>query len=162
MLGYDPETGVFVWRVQRNNNIKAGRTAGTHDTHGYLQIGVNSKLYLAHKLAWLYVHGVWPTEQIDHINRFRDDNRLANLRLATMSENRQNAKRRADNSSGAKGVYWHKKNLKWTARISIDSKKIHLGCFLSFDDAVAARRAAEEEHHPFAANRAELIREYGR
>lgn len=114
LLHYDPETGVFRRLVRR---FGAHEFPDTHDGRGYLQFCVDGRLYLAHRLAWLYVHGHWPPTEIDHKNRIRDDNRLANLRLATRSQNNWNKVRVAKSNSGHLGVYGLK-NGSWCAVIA--------------------------------------------
>jgi hypothetical protein len=125
--------------------------AGTLNSHGYWSIKIAGKPHKAHRLAWLYVHGEWPPEDVDHINRARDDNRIVNLRLASRSENIQNSSLRLDNSSGHKGVCWVECRQKWIAQIKHQSRCKHLGYFDDINDAVAARKSAEAEMHPFAA-----------
>ena len=107
--------------------------------------------HLAHRLAWLYVHGEWPAEEIDHLNRVRSDNRISNLRLATQAENKQNTSLRRDSTSGHKGVSWHKRDKKWVAEIKLHGKKHYLGYFNNINDAIAARKSEESRLHPFAA-----------
>jgi hypothetical protein len=75
---------------------------------------IDGKLYGAARLAWLYVHGEWPKNQIDHINRLRDDNRLVNLRDVTHTENCNNI---STNNGLPEGVYWHTKSAKYQTKI---------------------------------------------
>jgi len=146
ILGYDKDTGVFVWLVSKGK-CKAGSVAGTSNTTGHVQISVDGKKYLAHRLAWLCVTGEWPTQEIDHINGVRSDNRFANLRQASRSQNAQNARLRRDNTSGRKGVTWCKNNLKWKAEIAVNFKRIRLGYFNSLDAASEAYNAAADAYH---------------
>ena len=148
-LSYDPDTGVFTWKIDRSPRVRQGTIAGTFDTKGYVQIGIQGRLYLAHRLAWMYVHGKWPDTQIDHINRKRNDNRLVNLRLSTQALNNQNVSRRQDNKSGVTGVWRNKRLRKWQAYIRINNEQIHLGVFDQFTDAVRARKQAEHQYHTF-------------
>lgn len=150
LLHYDPETGVFTRKVQTTNSVKVGDVAGGLDNKGYLKIRVDVRLYWAHRLAWLYVHGVWPEDQIDHINRIRDDNRISNLRQATCAENNQNTRIDRKNTSGYKGVSWKSSKGKWVAQITINNKNKEIGCYRDINDAIAARKAAEAKYHPFA------------
>jgi hypothetical protein len=90
LLDYQPETGQFTWRVARAGLAKAGSVAGATKTQGYRQIMVDGTMYLAHRLAWLYVHGHFPVKMLDHVNRQSWDNRIANLREATHKQNREN------------------------------------------------------------------------
>ena len=142
LLNYCPDTGQFIWRVTRR--VKAGSIAGArHPTQGYIAIKIDGVLYRAHRLAWLYSFGYWPPDDVDHINRIRDDNRLHNLRLATRAQNCQNRRIRTDNKSGYPGVNWHSRDLKWRAYINIRNKNVSLGYFDVLDDAIAARKLAE-------------------
>ena len=128
-LEYDPTTGVFTWIRPTSRCVKAGQLAGDVKKHGYLMIGFGGKRHLAHRLAWFYVHGVWPEHEIDHINRNRLDNRLVNLRCATRSENAKNVGARVKSSSGLKGVSWDKAHEKWRAQTRINGKKKYIGLF---------------------------------
>mgnify|MGYP000865143873 FL=1 len=143
ILHYDPETGIFTWKVRAANQVKAGNIAGCQNGHGYLQIKVQSRIHKAHRLAWLHFHGVWPEDQLDHINRNRSDNRIENLREATCKQNLQNAGKYSHNTSGHPGVYWHKQSSKWVAQIMHNQKQINLGYFTDIEDAIAARKAGE-------------------
>lgn len=144
ILHYDPATGIFTWKVRTANQVKAGDIAGSLDGGGYLSIRVCSRLYLAHRLAWLYTYGEWPKDQIDHINRNKTDNRIANLRDVSHKQNGQNASKPSNNTSGHTGVYWYKRDSKWQAKIMHNQKLIHLGYFTTIEDAVSARKAAEK------------------
>jgi hypothetical protein len=147
LFSYDEETGIFV-RHKRLGPKKD--MAGHVATDGHRQIMVDSKLHMAHRLAWLYVYGEHPKNLIDHINRNPDDNRICNLRLATSSQNQQNTKVRKDNLYGEKGISYSAKETKWRARISKNGKTIDLGRFKSIEAAIKARKIAEDEiftHH---------------
>lgn len=148
LLHYDADTGVFTWLVTRGS-AKAGDIAGTPNGNGYLVIRVDGTLYLAHRLAWLHVHGEWPPVYIDHENQTRNDNRISELRLATNSENQQNQRgARSDNTSGVRGVSWFKRMQKWHAYINVNSKRKHLGYFDAIEDAIEYRELAEAMLHP--------------
>lgn len=150
-LHYDPDTGVFTWLRPRATHIKPGDTAGSIRTGGYIAIGLNGRLYQAHRLAWLYVYGELDDCEIDHINGLVNDNRIANIRIATISENRCNSRRRKDNKSGYKGVDFHKSSGKFRARIQVRGKAKSLGRFYTAEEAYAARcKAALELHGEFA------------
>jgi hypothetical protein len=109
---------------------------------GYWRICLYDVRYPAHRLAWLYSYGVWPREEIDHINGEKSDNRLTNLRLATHSENRANAGPQKNNSSGYKGVGFNKKTGKWRATIRKDRRPISLGYFATAEEAHSAYKGA--------------------
>ena len=108
VLNYDPETGVFVWVVKPSKSIKIGNVAGSDHTTGYRHIAINRKIIKSHRLAWLYMTGAFPPDQIDHINRIRNDNRFVNLRAVTRSENQHNSGKRKNNTAGYKGVSYRK------------------------------------------------------
>jgi hypothetical protein len=144
VLEYNSLTGIFTWKVDRDSGfwkgaIKAGTLAGDIQKRtGYHRIMINNIRYFSHRLAWLISTGDFPNEFIDHINGNRSDNRLINLREATKQQNNRNACKRKDNTSGIKGVSWHKASSKWAARIG----NKHLGLFVSKEEATAVR---EEE-----------------
>lgn len=148
LLAYNPDTGVFVWRQNHQFHKVAGKRAGTLSRAGYRYISIKGHKMLAHRLAWLYVHGVWPDGLIDHINGDPDDNRIANLRVATHGENMQNRQRaNRNNSTGMMGVrrYYNR----WRAVISVGRTSIPLGIFDSPEEAHEAYLAAKRELHPF-------------
>lgn len=103
--------------------------------------------FQGHRLAWLYVHGVDPPEQVDHINGVRHDNRLANLRLATNGENCRNANIQRNNRSGFRGVWFENQRGLWEARIHKDGRRAWRGFFKTAEEANKARLAVLEEHH---------------
>jgi hypothetical protein len=147
LLDYDQETGRLTNKVSRGASAPAGQLAGSKFRYpdGYPRVTINGKMYLAHRLAWLYVTGVWPVAQIDHINGVSDDNRFANLREASASENSRNSKLPTSNTSGFKGVCRHRKG--WQATIRIDGRTVYLGMFKTPEAAHAAYCAAAREHH---------------
>lgn len=147
LLAYDPETGVFTWRVSPTNGVRVGTVAGGKRSDGYHQINIDGKHYRAHRLAWLYIHGHFPG-LIDHLNGIRADNRITNLRDVDCSINSQNQRRaQSANKSGLLGVCWHKCNAKWRAQIRLDGRKKHLGLFATADEAHAAYLEAKRLHH---------------
>ena len=142
-LDYNPGTGVFTRKATANINPKAqaGSVAGSIATNGYRMIRVDTKRYCAHRLAWLYVFGVWPRAEIDHVNNQRDDNRLSNLREATRRENAANARLAVNNSSGVKGVSFDRWTGRWIAYAHVEGKMRNLG---RFDNQADAARASYE------------------
>jgi hypothetical protein len=167
-LDYDPETGVFRWkertpdmfedgkrstgwRCKNWNSYFSGRYAGTICQEGYLRITLYRRVYLAHRLAWLIMTGEWPTHHIDHIDGDRSNNKFSNLRVATHAENLRNRGANSNNTSGHKGVYWHKRARKWAASIKSDHGYSHLGLFNDKESAANAyAEAARELHGEFA------------
>lgn len=152
---YDPGTGIFTWlpRAETSrhgkafNTVYAGKTAGSPHSMGYISL----LRTVAHRLAWLYVHGRWPVDQIDHINGDRTDNRIANLRECSNAENCQNVRAHRDGTSRYVGVSYsgHSKSRPWQAAICVRGKQRNLGYFATEEDALAARISAKRAAHPF-------------
>ena len=107
VLSYSPENGLFIWRVSLGYRVRPGASAGFYCSKGYHSIQISGSTYRAHRLAWLYVYGVWPTLDIDHINGDPSDNRIANLREATPQQNIMNSKRASNKKSKYRGVRWY-------------------------------------------------------
>lgn len=152
MLSYDPETGVFVWKVMAGGFAKLGDRAGYVDqSEGYRTIGLCGEDFKEHRLAWFYVHGSWPELEIDHANGVRSDNRISNLRLADDSQSAWNAKRNSKNTSGYRGVCYWPGNGKYKATIAVRRVIHHLGYFDTAEDAAKAyQQAAIRLHGEFA------------
>lgn len=139
VLRYDMETGHFYWRKNIHHRCSGvGERAGGMQSNGYVRIGIDGNRYLAHRLAWLYVHGEWPRIGIDHINRIRNDNRIKNLRLANQMLNCRNVGLSTRNKSGHKGISWVKDRKKWLAQVRINGKHASLGRFDKKSDAISA------------------------
>lgn len=138
VLSYDPISGVFRWRIYSGGKRKAGEEAGGPDGRGYIAIWVDRKPFKAHRLAWLYMTGHWPAEEIDHRDLRRDNNAWTNLREATRRDNRHNQPRPKNNRSGFKGVCWNKTVRRWQASITNNGRTQYLGCFLTAIEAHAA------------------------
>lgn len=115
-LDYNINTGIFLWMEPTSNRAKAGSKAGVLVSDGYIRIRLMKNLYLAHRLAWLYVFGNFPNFQIDHINRNKSDNRIENLRESTVIQNAMNVGLCSRNTSGFRGVCWKASANKWVAR----------------------------------------------
>lgn len=147
ILNYDPETGEFTYRVRRGA-FTPGKPAGNVSKKGHVKIYVDRQFYAAHRLAWLYVYGEFPEKYLDHINRIRHDNRISNLREVTPRENNENMSPSTRGKSGYPGVYWIEKSGRWIARINAGRKQYQVGQFLTKDEAMAARKAAELKYHP--------------
>ncbi len=140
ILSYSPETGEFCWKIARTG--KPPKQFGVLASNGYLLTRINYKKYLLHRLAWAHTYGYWP-ETVDHINRDKTDNRIANLREATRSQNLANRTVRA--KSGYKGVVRIKG--RYRAGITIGGKSHYLGLYLTPEEAHA--RYAEEARKVF-------------
>lgn len=161
LIDYDPLTGAMIWKIREPFWFTKGPFAPEHQAkvwnaqfsgkpalacitgNGYREGHVLRRSLKAHRAAWAIMTGEWPDGFIDHINGKRADNRWANLRVVTNSENLRNARMRADNLSGCNGVGWHRASGKWRARITVANKQVHLGTFDTKDAAIAARTEAE-------------------
>jgi hypothetical protein len=143
VLRYYPGSGIFRWRTRerRKKNI----IAGYKNSRGYIQIMIDGKKHPAHRLAFLYVHGYFPENDIDHIDRNPSNNKIKNLREVSRQCNMRNTGNRIDNTYGVKGVYWDKHANKWMVRICANGKDKYLGLYKNFNDAVIARYHAEKE-----------------
>jgi len=136
-LTYDPDTGLFT----RIKGHKIG-TQITGNTQGYLSIRVGYNSYRAHRLAWLYVYGVFPKGILDHKNRDRLDNRISNLREASRALNMHNAGLNKNNTSGHKGIHQLPSG-KYRVRIMHKRKPVPLGSYDTLDEAIEVRKDAE-------------------
>lgn len=147
LLDFDATTGLFSWRNWKAG-VRRGRPAGCLcKRRNCVIIGIDRKIYLAHRLAWLWVHGQWPCEHIDHINGNSADNRLANLRDVPRAINMQNRRKPArHNKSGLLGVYEH--DGRWRAEVRLNGKSINIGSFGSKEEAHAAYLTAKRQLHP--------------
>lgn len=144
LLHYDPDAGVISWRRPPRRGVAAGPT-GCEGKNGYLDIGYGYKNYSAHRLAWLYMKGVWP-KQIDHINGLRSDNRWANLREVSNRINCEN-KRWAQSNSKTKMLGAWPKRRKFYSQITVRGRKVSLGSFATAEEAHAAYLDAKRKWH---------------
>jgi hypothetical protein len=141
LFNYSDGQLVSKLKIKRRN---IGDTVCCKADRGYMTVCVDGKNYRAHRVIYLFHHGYLP-EQIDHINGDRSDNRIENLRPATISQNGQN--RKPTGKSGIKGVVWHKQIKRWVASISVNGKTKHLGCFETLEQAAEVSKAARIEMH---------------
>jgi hypothetical protein len=147
LLSYNSETGVFTWKENRSGKTKKGMVAGyIQQNNGYRRIRINNVAFRASRLAWLYVHGYLPENDVDHINNIRSDDRIVNLREATRSCNLRNHLKSKRNKSGVSGVCYHKRDKKWIVNIGEGGRLCHVGCYKNFQDAVLARLKAEKKY----------------
>lgn len=150
VLDYSPETGVFLWKIRCGTKYPVGSIAGSKERAGYIKIGVDRRVYKAHRLAYLYMTGGWPKEDIDHINEIKDDNRWLNLRNANDSQNKANTRKyRRRKYDLPKGVDFRpdKKSKPYVARVRVRGKIIHLGYYASPEEAHSVYCIGAQRYH---------------
>jgi hypothetical protein len=145
ILDYDPETGVFVWKVKPAKNRNVGDIAGTINANGYRLINHGKTLYRAHRLAFLWMTGRWPKECVDHIDGNSRNNAWSNLREATKRQNGQNSKTRSHNTLQVKGI--KRNGPGYGARVVVDGKCIWLGTYKTIEEAAQAYDKAAKKYH---------------
>lgn len=146
VFNYNPDTGIFVWKISRGGKTKVGDIAGCNEAKGYWCIRYK-KSYKAHRLAWLYVYGRFPNGQIDHIDGDKSNNRINNLRECCQSENQRNVLIRKDSTSGFKGVNQDKQTGRWRVRAQLHGKRRFLGSYTTPEEASKVYEAFTREHH---------------
>ena len=167
-LDYDPETGIFIWKERPLHHFKDGKKfkagsicnnwnsrysnkcAGTINGNGYIQFYIKNKVYLAHRLAFLYMEGYWPEYEMDHIDKDPSNNKWDNLRHVSRMCNMQNITKTSKNTTGVSGLIYNKNNSKhkkWSAVLYINNGRIFLGSYATFDDAVLARYNEEQSNN---------------
>ena len=148
---FEYRDGVLYWKVAKANKIKVGDAAGSlNKTSGYFFTMINRKKYSNHRLIFLMHHGYLP-QCLDHIDGNKINNRIENLRPATISENGRNSKTPKNNTSGIKGVSWYARYKKWQAQLMINREVKYLGYFKTIEQAEeAVKKAREELHGEFA------------
>jgi hypothetical protein len=143
LLNYDPVTGVFTRKVPFH-----GRTlAGSKEANGYWQIGIDGKTYKAHHLAWLYVYGAWPSQDIDHADTNKRNNAIDNLRFISVKQQNENRWWNSNNTSGYRGVHLCKMTNRWVAQIKHNYKIFWLGRFNTPQEAYTAYCLAAAKYH---------------
>lgn len=148
LLDYEPETGIFRWKVARGA-ARVGGVAGYEMDAGYIQLSIGNKHYFAHRLAFLWMTGAWPEHEIDHIDGDRGNNRWANLRDVIRQENAHNiGTARCNSTCGFLGASWSRKRGMWQAKITVNRKTVWLGYFPTAEQAHAAYLKAKDELHP--------------
>jgi hypothetical protein len=155
ILVYEPDTGLFRWRISLGQRARAGNVAGSFDKDGYVTIGYERKKYKAGRLAWFYMTGAWPACEIDHKDGCRANNAWVNLREANRVENVINSNREVG-ESGLRGVKYDRRTSSWRARIARGHQRIYLGPFGTAEEAYEAYlKAAESIHGEFASHNRE-------
>lgn len=147
IVSYNPETGVFYWKNLKNKNKKFGAEVKSKEKEGYIVINHKGKQYRAHRIAWLFYYGYMPIKGIDHINRDKTDNRIANLRLANDSQNAANVGLNKNNKTGVPGIFWCKKSSKWRLRTIFMGNRVELGRFKTKEEAAKAYFNFKSEHY---------------
>lgn len=147
LFSYDLETGELRWKVNKGI-AKKGEIAGTMRPDGYRQSSADGRVYLTHRLIWLFVTGKFPINEIDHVNGDKTDNRFENLRDVNRVINTENQRNSVTGSkSGKLGVHWNSRSNKFIARIKVNKKSFHLGTYTSPEEAHAAYLTAKRRLH---------------
>ena len=162
-LDYDPVTGIFTWKSRPSSDFASNRAASNYKTqfegkpaltcigvNGYQEGRLKGVGITAHRVAFALMTGHWPSEQVDHINGIRSDNRWCNLREATQSVNSRNMAMQSRNTSGRIGVHFDNGRNKWVAQGRANGQHYNLGRFDTKESAIAARIKFETEFgfHP--------------
>ena len=144
--------GEIYWKISLSPRIKIGDKAGHLRNDGDRGTTINNKLYGNHRLIFMMFNGYFPIE-VDHIDGNPINNKIENLRPATVNQNRQNSSIRKDNKSGCKGVYWKKDSKKWSVQIQANGKRINIGVFDNLELAdLVAQEARDKFHGKYARN----------
>ena len=143
---FEDQNGQLIRKVKVAQRSKAGDIVGCPNTGGYLQVMIDGKMYIVHRVMFLLHHGSMP-EHIDHIDCNAMNNHISNLREATASQNASNKPMRTDNKSGYKGVSWKASSGKWVSQIAVGRKKLHLGLFDDPKDAAIIYAVNALRHH---------------
>lgn len=149
LANYDPKTGILSWKVNRGRMAKKGDVLGRSVFNGRCQVIVCGKAYSVQNLAWLHFYGNWPEILVDHIDGNPLNNKISNLRACNHAENNQNTLKYKNNTTGWKGVDFHKKTQKYRARISAFGKSTVIGYFDTAEAAGLAYLDAKKIHHKF-------------
>lgn len=149
LFDYDEVSGNLIWKARTSRRISVGDIAGYHTSQGYLAVRVDGRLYLAHRLIWMYLYGEFPVNEIDHRDGCGTNNRQANLRAATRAENAQNCKLRLDNALGVPGVYFNQRAGRYVARLEAFKSVRFTRAFVTIDQAASARAQAKARFHEF-------------
>ena len=148
LLSYDSEMGIFTWlKPPARMPYLRGHPAGTNRGDGYVRVMIEGRPFFAHRLAWLYMTGVWPVDRVDHWDEDKSNNRWGNLRESTASTNGANRSRPRNNKSGLKGVYLDARSGKWIAQLHHLGRNKYLGRFNNKDEAAAAYLDAAVSTH---------------
>ena len=150
IFDYNPEDGLFRWKISPNRRIPVGTIVGSKDKDGYIYTKIDGKHYKLHRLVFVYMFDRMPSIFVDHINGQVNDNRLSNLRECDTFQNRHNSKLYSSNTSEIKGVSWQKDKKRWLARVRVNNKIVFLGYFTNKEDAsIIVKKKREELHKDF-------------
>jgi len=141
---FDYVDGKLIWKNPRGTKVKPGDIAGCVSGSGYLHLKIEGKQYQNHRIIWLWHYGYFPENDLDHRDQDKTNNRIENLREVGQVCNSRNCGSPKNNTSGVKGISYHKHRRKWYVHIEILYEQKHIGSHHDFTEAVAHRLAAEQ------------------
>lgn len=152
---YEPDTGNFIWAVHRHGSKGVGSVAGKTDSHGYIQIRLNGKSHLAHRIAFIYMTGLAPHDkEIDHVDGVRNNNSWSNLRACNRRQNQQNKIFISDSATGIRGVFKRKNKNAYDVVVSVGGKNRYFGRFPDLEFAELVAIEARNKYHGLFARHA--------
>lgn len=143
---FEYRNGDLFWKIKASRKVRIGEKVGSPNDGGYMRTTINYKPYRLHRVIFLMHHGYMP-ENIDHIDGNPSNNKIENLREATKSQNGMNVGIKKNNTSGVKGVCWHKGSSTWRAIVAVNGKQITLGYYKDLERAKESVLAARAVHH---------------
>ena len=148
---FEYRDGELYWKVAKARNLKIGDKAGCKRKDGRAVVKINNKLMMVYRIIFAMHHGYFP-KYIDHIDSNPQNDKIENLREATLSENAYNRVRGTNNASGIKNVSWNTRRKKWRVVIEVDKQSIEIGHYEDIEFASLVAEEARNKYHGSYAN----------